>query len=448
MKRPEAEHQHYTRSIKYCEISTDAPAGAFCKMYYLCGISCFVLGAAAVWGIVALWETISMDTFALLFMAAFALAAMIGSFFCLIKIPKVIRAEHRELMEEVEKEWEKQDKKYAAWLKDHPHLEEEEFYEKMRDAGITSIDTEGQKQKLLLCAKNMGIQKAPQVIITAYQVGKQEFERHEQAEAAIDMRRVEKEELKKLLRFSKCQGREKTIRYCEDKIAEYQAIIKKCKQDREKIKNGTMALYQGAKQSETDWATHGGIASAIAGPVAGVSRAVEIQQQNASIRESNRELSRNLGNAQFTMLMAIDDEIEAATNHLNDWYERVQKAGTLLVENVDPNVLFASMKPTLTSHAVSESGAVHVEVTVEKNENLTIFGDTPAVVDGNIEVLILSNTGKTIGTAVCVLPVGGMTRSEKMVIKGLCLGTTKKYDDYRFEIRPGTLWAQENFPLR
>lgn len=163
MKRPEAEHQHYTRSIKYCEISTDAPAGAFCKMYYLCGISCFVLGAAAVWGIVALWETISMDTFALLFMAAFALAAMIGSFFCLIKIPKVIRAEHRELMEEVEKEWEKQDKKYAAWLKDHPHLEEEEFYEKMRDAGITSIDTEGQKQKLLLCAKNMGIQKAPQV---------------------------------------------------------------------------------------------------------------------------------------------------------------------------------------------------------------------------------------------------------------------------------------------
>ena len=114
-----------------------------------------------------------------------------------------------------------------------------------------------------------------------------------------------------------------------------------------------MALYQGAKQSEKDWATHGGIASAIAGPVAGVSRAVEIQQQNAAIRENNRELARNLGNAQFTMLMAIDDKIETATSNLNYWNECAQKAELLLVEDVDPKVLFASIKPTLTSYTVS-----------------------------------------------------------------------------------------------
>lgn len=53
------------------------------------------------------------------------------------------------------------------------------------------------------------------------------------------------------------------------------------------LRAGAQAIMSASQQKEHDWAIHGGIASGIAGPAAGLAAAADIQAKNAQIRAQN-----------------------------------------------------------------------------------------------------------------------------------------------------------------
>lgn len=107
------------------------------------------------------------------------------------------------------------------------------------------------------------------------------------------------------------------IRELQQEKRQLQAELDKTSKDMETIVRGTYAL----QQNEKDWAVHGGIASGIAGPIAGIATAMNVQNENAQIRAYNEQV-RKMSQPAFNNVMDrrgkilvrisdIDKEIES-----------------------------------------------------------------------------------------------------------------------------------------
>lgn len=386
-----------------------------------------------------------LEDYAWFLLLVMPIAAAMGYFF--IHASKKLKQAYEEFSEEIRKEQEEEKAAHQKYLQEHPYLEAEEFFMKARDAGIPNLDSKANVSRLLLYAKNNGITTPKDKLIEEFNLGRQYVERHEAIEQAQqehdrleELREQEEALYERYTYYAHYTEQSKSIHICQDKIREAENIIYQCERDEESVKNGGEATYLLGHQKESSWAVHGGIASGIAGGAAGVAVAIDTERRNQQKRQQNANLASSVAALSVMQLEKIWDRKRGAQSDLDRWTAKLNEAKVLLCEKLNQSELLAMLHPSVENFEITETGAVKLNVKLHSTPNLIIFDEIKAVVDGSIEVL-LKVDGEVVGSAVCVLPYGGMTNSA--TAKCICCKPEKQAKEYTFDFSPNHLWAVE-----
>ena len=323
----------------------------------------------------------------------------------------------------------------------------EKLYLDCKEAGITSADSRANIAKIKLIAENMGITCEETDLLELFNQAKEDYDRKAKAEetrAAEQRKREQEAEAEKAVEESKRYvnyvGREKLVQMCFDEAAKYRTIEMKCIEDENYIRNAGNSLYQSSKQKEHDWATHGGIASGIAGGAAGLATAMNIQQKNADIRARNDSLGYAIAGMQVQASAKVRERKKEAIKNAEIWEERVKNAKQRLVENLPEDDLLARLSPSFVKMSPSEIGTIDIEVTISSTPGLVIYDTVPAVVDGHIKA-VFWNIDTRVGEAVLSLPYQGAIRHT--TLKSVFLPKDKLATNYSVSFEPIDLWAIE-----
>lgn len=235
-------------------------------------------------------------------------------------------------------------------------------------------------------------------------------------------------------------GKEKSIQYCKQMIAHYEQNLKILDDQLNNQVDETAKKSMDYEQVDNNWAIHGGVASAIAGPVVGAVMAADAKQRIDQRNAKNAELSHL--NMQLFLLKA--QEIKAKQNdekeNLEHWQNELRKIKYAMEEWQDENHLLNVLNPTVEECAITKTGAVKIHLRFASTSGLRIFGEKPACIDGSIKV-ILKKDSKVCGTAICCLPYLGTTYNWHA--KCICTETTDPNAKYEITFEPNKLWAQE-----
>lgn len=235
-------------------------------------------------------------------------------------------------------------------------------------------------------------------------------------------------------------GREKSIRYCQDQIDEWNKRIQQYRQQAQTVRDVGNKLYETTRERESDWALHGGIASGIAGGAAGLAVAADVERNNAQIRDRNDSLATGIAAAVHAKNSDIYRDIVRAEDSVKYWEKQLNKAKLLLVESMDEKALLKKLSPKVLHIENSQTGAVKLEIELRKTPDFTICENVSAVVDGSIRI-ILKADGKKVGTAMCTLDLSGSYRKQTMIC--ICTDISKQEENYQVSFEPHHLWAVE-----
>ena len=202
------------------------------------------------------------------------------------------------------------------------------------------------------------------------------------------------------------------------------------------LRNGASALIHASQQKEIDWATHGGIASGIAGPAAGLAVAADIQAKNAQIRAQN-EANRQ---AFAPIVLTSYDGAAKHDKRAQQLLEEIEETKTKLVSDDDAWTCLKHLSFSDTMVEVSETGTCTVTTTAKQKTPMIIFGDVKAVIDGTVIAKIYDGDA-LVGLAKLVLPKYGVKDSTKL--KGMCLYCGKPGKEYTVDFTSTNLWAME-----
>ena len=270
---------------------------------------------------------------------------------------------------------------------------------------------------------------------------RREAEKAKKERAQMQQMQSEEAELcEKYTYYAEYTEQSKSIQICRDKISAAKEIIRQCEQDEISVKNGGEATYLMGRQKESSWAVHGGIASGIAGGAAGLAVAADTERRNQVKRQQNAALASNIASLSVMQLEKIWDRKRGAEYDVSQWTKKLNEAKMLLCDNLDEQKLLNMMHPSVEKTEITKTGAVKLKVNLHSTPNLIIFDEVKAVVDGSIQV-ILKVDDEVVGTAVCVLPYGGM--SYRATVDGICCEPSKKIKKYTYEFKPYHLWAVE-----
>lgn len=323
----------------------------------------------------------------------------------------------------------------------------EKLYLDCKEAGITSADSRASIAKIKLIAENMGITCKESDLLELFNQAKEDDDRKTKAEeviAAEQLKEEQKVEAEKAVEESKRYvnyvGREKLVQMCFDEATKYRAIEKKCIEDENYIKNAGDSLYRSSREKEHDWATHGGIASGIAGGAAGLATAMNIQQKNADIRARNDSLGYAIAGMQVQASAKVRERKQEAIRNAEIWEERVKNAKQRLVENLPEDDLLIRLSPSVVKMTPNEIGTIDIEVKISSTPGLLIYDTVPAVVDGHIKAVFWNNDTRA-GEAVLSLPYQGAIRHT--TLKSVFLPKDKSTTNYSVTFEPIDLWAIE-----
>ena len=312
------------------------------------------------------------------------------------------------------------------------------IYNACLKSGITALDNEKNIQKFRLFANSKGIGQGYKTsdLIALFNECKtlaDSKEKQEQLNKTEQLKRDEEKECKLLEKYSNYIGRDKRIAILTDKKNEAMAQA-------DNKRDAASAVMDVAKMSyikEQDWALRGGLASGIAGPAAGLATALDSQSKNSQIRAHNESVAKNAVDMQMKVLKeASKYKIQA------DRYDKmIEESKLKLVSNDSAQVCFSKLvfeEPTVN---VSETGTCRVGVSIRAKENLLIFDDVDAVIDGTIIASIYDGQRK-IGTAKLVLPTFGID-STGYYVEGMSLFSGTKGASYMVRFDAEKLWAME-----
>ena len=221
-------------------------------------------------------------------------------------------------------------------------------------------------------------------------------------------------------------------------IAPLEAEIRNFEETKKVLQNADKTLYSVYAKKESDWAVHGGIADAIAGPAAGLAVALDVQRKNAETRADNEKLKQSI--QRFTSEQ--QKELKTPTDiyvELNSLKKEAAAAKRKLVENRPQKDLLAMLSPQIVKTITTETGTMRFEVSTRKTA-LQIFEAVQATVDGSF-VLKIMDGKKVVGEAYCVLPIQGS--EENQVLTSLCTTVPQSERKYSFEFAPYNLFAIE-----
>lgn len=305
------------------------------------------------------------------------------------------------------------------------------FYKECASNGIKECKTEKEIQKITLIAQKHNMQYSD--LATLFYDAKASVEKDtaNKEEAALNAKKEEERKQYNLLnRFSELKGRDKRIAILTSEREE-------ALQSAKTLRAGASALMSASQQKEHDWAIHGGIASGIAGPAAGLATAVDIQAKNAKIRAQNEANIKAFAPVVMTSYSGAANHEKRAQSLL----EEIEKTKTKLVANDDAQTCLSRISLANAKVEVSETGTCMVTATAKLKAPVTIYDDVDAIIDGTIIAKIYDQKS-LVGTAQLVLPKYGVSKYETS-LKGMCLfcGTPNK--NYSVEYAATNLWAME-----
>lgn len=397
----------------------------------VCIIGTFVLSAGEVLSGDSMSESMSLVTG---FMGIYGIAAPISVFmnFCIWKIG------HSAYLRHARKEAAEAEQK-RIFAEEHPHYEQEQFYLLCKGQGITSIDTPAAVARMVLLAKNKDIPGSESDLIAAFKLGQAEIARNERKKKLAAQEREEVQLDQENLRYKEARGQQKRSLMCREKAQQYRKEEESYRAQSRATHDAIFRGTQGAMQKETDWATHGGIASGIAGPAAGLAVAADIQRKNAEIREQNAALRQLSARAAIEASRGTDSLAYDASKNAEKWEERAAAAENKLVQMLPEEQLVGLISPEGSAYN-SETGAVIVNVHIFPTNDLKIYETVSAVVDGSLKAQILDGT-EVVGTAYLPLPWNGSEFST--MLKGICRNPVRQAKKYTVKVEPYHLWAME-----
>lgn len=320
------------------------------------------------------------------------------------------------------------------------------FYQMCQKAGISAIRTNKDLQKAQQIANTMHLNHIDVKAFYLEAVNLLEQEQQEKdtqarrkVEAELEkIRNAEREKCEKLEQYADYSGQEKRLAMLR---SQYQTASERASTMRNASKVLCQPLVSAPK--EADWAIHGGIASGIAGPAAGLATALDIQQQNAA----NRAQADAINSAYVSSLVrsgVLEKAAQSEKQYKSEaekLHAQIQEAETALVADDSPQKCFERLCFDETTITVSETGTCSVMTYVYLKKNFTIFNNVDACVDGTILAEICDGSS-VIGCAKLVLPVYGANKVADE-LEGMALFCGHPGGKYTVRFKAGNLWAME-----
>ena len=331
---------------------------------------------------------------------------------------------------------------HEAYRKEH---EDELFYKECAKNNILTTNT-ADAARMKIIAKQLGISYSDDELIQKFLKGMsvtKEMERiAEENERQARFPVIRKEELlaeQESKKYINLTGSDKRIRMCLDEAARYRAEVAQYEQIDESIANGAATLYSLYSEKETDWAIHGGVASALAGSAAGVAVAADIQRKNAEVRASNEQLRQSVDQFSVQQRLNIWMKQHEVEKIMKRYETDAEKAKLKLVDFRPQEDLLRLLCPVIEKKETSETGAITFTVRVNK-ASITIYDTVSAVVDGSFKVKVMD--GKEVaGEAYFTLPYNGSERNS--TLSGICASLPAAEKEYTFVFEPHNLFAIE-----
>lgn len=314
------------------------------------------------------------------------------------------------------------------------------FYKECERRNIRRFKTEAEKQGLMLIAKKYNITDYEEAL-SVFQQGKDiiEAEESEKKRAAEEAKRKEQQlklnaerakesmiiEEERL--FATLCGSDKYNHAINKAIAPYQQIYDEAKKKINEMNEKSAKIREAQEQTikarvheqfrpvsvqEDNWAIHGGIASAIAGPAAGLATALDIQRQNAEARAGAEAMkSANLTFYDFALseleemqskvyegsgdIYKDKRESEKAINCLK---EQLDNINDRLLDDSDTEKKFRLLQFNEFNCIVRETGNIEVTGECILLENVNI-ATSKGFLDGSVKLTVTdkNNTAVAIG---------------------------------------------------
>lgn len=315
---------------------------------------------------------------------------------------------------------------------------EERFYAECVLAGIEDFTIQKNIEKAKLFATKYGFKLDKTTIEQLFEESKEAYEgsvgRIRQLKENADKAKEQKEykELyEKLNAFSNLVGREKRTAMLESEISR----LEKEKKAADSYKD---MLARAGQQKERAWGWYGGIADGIAGPGAGIMAALQVEANNAEIRESNR---MNMM-AKMPMMMSISDQIAGKTNNIEALREKINETQEKLIGEEASLEIYKKLKISPGIVSVMNDGAHMVTTEIELPEDMHIYGDVAAVVDGTLKAHVYCGD-EEISVINLVLPADGVQKNA--VLQGMSLTGARKGEEYYVRYSEGNIFLIEKY---
>lgn len=297
------------------------------------------------------------------------------------------------------------------------------FYNECMNQGVRHMQSPAYRKKAALIAEQLGIQTTDAVSLfeAAYKVVEEkEFATLKQSEQmAYDA----------LTSYAECVGSDKKITMLKDMITVKNGEIE------ELLSPAVNAEF--SKKREHDWAVHGGIASGIAGPVAGLAAAVRVSQANAQIRQNNARLAE----LQYKYLGVVAGDVQKLNRQIESLEEQISAHRTKVIPETSEIQIMSNLNIVVQETSISQTGAFLIKASVKCNTPVSIYNELPGVIDGTIAA-DLYQENQLVGTALMSLPVDGVD-CKPVTVEGMGLSGANRLKGYKIKFRPYHLWEIE-----
>lgn len=249
----------------------------------------------------------------------------------------------------------------------------------------------------------------------------------------------------------------KDLSFNEKRKAYYNFLIKEKEKevaDMEKAKEAAMKL-SGAiinsayQQPKNDWAVMGGIASGLAGPVAGAMVASQAIAENSRIEQQNQTNKAYASNLAYSVISSTDSisqKIRTAKREIERYKESINDLSYKVVfKESDTKELFNHLSFKSSINTVEGQNYVEAKIIVSSDYQHKEAEDFIIVIDGILKVkLYCGNT--FVDQFYIALPENGIRNVD--VLNKPIYQYPQKYMQgekrrYRFEFSPHKLWLTE-----
>ena len=242
-------------------------------------------------------------------------------------------------------------------------------------------------------------------------------------------REAERSEIGKLTKYAELYGKDK-------RLGMLKAQADELRRDEHKKRETANLAVRLSQEKEKDWAIMGGIADGLAGPGAGAAVALEVQRENAEIRERNQA---NLQAVMPTYRFFMDNAFKSGRN-AKEVEKEIERTKERLIANTPAEEIMKKLSVNNTQVEVTETGAIRIVAQVTAEGKFVIYEDVKAFADGTLLAHVYDGN-REVGTAKMVLPVDGVEKTANVV--GLCLSGGEKGKKYVVKYTPYKLWLME-----